>query len=392
MLSASHVRRAPLRSMTVHPQAKPSALRMPLRPTEARMTMLSAGHVCRAPLRSVTVQPQAKLSVVHMPLRPTEARMSSHPGARDRLTTDRVPLTLHLTYKLTLAEAGKVTPRLPLLNKCAPAAGTRRLSPPDLEPQTGLAAATRGPRAHAGTGRQGHSHAAGAHVATAPRPPASSVHGPQPTAPDLDPHTGRGRQSRGMPKGAHGRALTAPTALTAPRAAQPCVRERDGGPDVHAARRQQAPPGLRGHQAPGGPAGQGRVRHPRRAAPRRPRPAGQARPPRLCLRERRVAGLGLAPVQAARPQTSQRSQRCAWKGVPLPRWRTRCAGPPPLVLCSLQACLGIAHQPLYTGDQDCLRAAYCMLHWALQPQGEPLKRGAARWRPAAGGPCAPVRG
>ena len=67
----------------------------------------------------MTVQPQAKLSVVQTPLRPSEARLGSHPGARDRLTTDKVPLTLHLTYKFTLAEAGKVTPRLPLLNKCA---------------------------------------------------------------------------------------------------------------------------------------------------------------------------------------------------------------------------------------------------------------------------------
>lgn len=72
---------------------------------------------CRAPLRSVAVQPQAKLSVVQTPLRPVEAKMTSHPGPRDRLTTDRVPLTLHLTYKFSLAEAGKVTPRLPLLNK-----------------------------------------------------------------------------------------------------------------------------------------------------------------------------------------------------------------------------------------------------------------------------------
>ena len=35
----------------------------------------------------------------------------------DATQTDRVPLTLHLTYKFTLTEAGKVTPKLPLLNK-----------------------------------------------------------------------------------------------------------------------------------------------------------------------------------------------------------------------------------------------------------------------------------
>ena len=33
------------------------------------------------------------------------------------LQTNRVPLTLTLTYKFSLPESGKVTPKLPLLNK-----------------------------------------------------------------------------------------------------------------------------------------------------------------------------------------------------------------------------------------------------------------------------------
>ncbi|CAL8469996.1 g9538 [Coccomyxa elongata] len=73
-------------------------------------------HV-RAPFRSEKFAPAAKLSTVRIPLRPTEAVLAPLPGARDVLPNGRTIHTLTLTYKLTVAEAGKHTVTLPLLNR-----------------------------------------------------------------------------------------------------------------------------------------------------------------------------------------------------------------------------------------------------------------------------------
>lgn len=61
--------------------------------------------------------PQLKLDVLRIPLRPTDAELSPLPWPRDTLPEGRVIHRLILTYKLSLAEAGKVTPTLPMLNK-----------------------------------------------------------------------------------------------------------------------------------------------------------------------------------------------------------------------------------------------------------------------------------
>ena len=74
------------------------------------------------PLRLLSVvpcPPQAKLEVLRIPLRPSEAELAPLCAPRDTLPQGRVTHRLLLTYKLTLAEGGKVTPTLPLLNRCA---------------------------------------------------------------------------------------------------------------------------------------------------------------------------------------------------------------------------------------------------------------------------------
>ncbi len=71
----------------------------------------------RAPFRSEKLAPAAKLSNVRIPLRPTEAVLAPLPGARDVLPNGRTIHSLTLTYKFTVAEAGKHTVALPLLNR-----------------------------------------------------------------------------------------------------------------------------------------------------------------------------------------------------------------------------------------------------------------------------------
>lgn len=73
----------------------------------------------RSPFRSEKLSPSAKLNTVRIPLRPAEALLAPLPGARDVLPNGRTIHTLTLTYKLNVAEAGKHTVTLPLLNKCA---------------------------------------------------------------------------------------------------------------------------------------------------------------------------------------------------------------------------------------------------------------------------------
>lgn len=72
----------------------------------------------RAPLRRERMKPTAKLDVVRLPLRPAaDAELAPLSGPRDVLPGGRTIHKLVLTYKLILAEGGKVTPRLPALNR-----------------------------------------------------------------------------------------------------------------------------------------------------------------------------------------------------------------------------------------------------------------------------------
>ncbi|GAB4814120.1 hypothetical protein N2152v2_001166 [Parachlorella kessleri] len=70
----------------------------------------------RATLRREKIKPQVKLDTLRIPLRPTDAELAPLPFPRDTLPQGRVTHRLILTYKLSMAEAGKVTPTLPMLN------------------------------------------------------------------------------------------------------------------------------------------------------------------------------------------------------------------------------------------------------------------------------------
>lgn len=80
-----------------------------------------AGGGCKvyasAPLRREKVKPQARLDTLRIPLRPCEAELAPLASPRDTLPEGRVTHRLLLTYKLSLAEGGKITPTLPLLNR-----------------------------------------------------------------------------------------------------------------------------------------------------------------------------------------------------------------------------------------------------------------------------------
>ena len=71
----------------------------------------------RAPFRFETLTPSAKLDRLQIAVRPSEAALSPLPGARDALPEGRTAHQLLLSYKFSLAEDGKVTPLLPMLNK-----------------------------------------------------------------------------------------------------------------------------------------------------------------------------------------------------------------------------------------------------------------------------------
>ena len=75
---------------------------------------------CRAPFRPEKLAPSAKLTKVRIPLRPAEAALAPLGAERDTLPSGRVIHALTLTYKLAVAEAGKHTVTLPLLNRCGP--------------------------------------------------------------------------------------------------------------------------------------------------------------------------------------------------------------------------------------------------------------------------------
>ncbi|KAG7670442.1 hypothetical protein Ndes2437A_g04966 [Nannochloris sp. 'desiccata'] len=74
--------------------------------------------VARAPLLREKIKPSAKLDTVRIPLRPVDAGVLAPLRApRDLLPGGRTIHSLLLSYKLSLPEGGKVTPRVPLLNK-----------------------------------------------------------------------------------------------------------------------------------------------------------------------------------------------------------------------------------------------------------------------------------
>ena len=64
--------------------------------------------------------PVAKLDRLLISVRPSETRLSPLSWARDSLPEGRTAHALVLTYKFSLAEDGKVTPSLPMLNRCTP--------------------------------------------------------------------------------------------------------------------------------------------------------------------------------------------------------------------------------------------------------------------------------
>ncbi|KAK9809052.1 hypothetical protein WJX72_008467 [[Myrmecia] bisecta] len=71
----------------------------------------------RSPFRVEKVNPGAKLTHVRIPLRPAETQLAPLLDPRDALPEGRVIHSLMLTYKLSVAEAGKHKPTLPMLNK-----------------------------------------------------------------------------------------------------------------------------------------------------------------------------------------------------------------------------------------------------------------------------------
>lgn len=60
---------------------------------------------------------QASLTTLCIPLRPTAAELAPLSAPRDALPRSRLTHQLTLTYSLTLAEGGTVTPRFPRLNR-----------------------------------------------------------------------------------------------------------------------------------------------------------------------------------------------------------------------------------------------------------------------------------
>ena len=84
------------------------------------MRQLDCCDTCRAPIQSEKLVPAAKLTTVHIPLRPSEAVLAPLRGERDALPNNRTIHSLLLTYKLSVAEAGKHTVTLPPLNGCLP--------------------------------------------------------------------------------------------------------------------------------------------------------------------------------------------------------------------------------------------------------------------------------
>jgi tripeptidyl-peptidase II len=65
-----------------------------------------------APLRRTKIHPKATLNNLAIPLRPTDHVITPLTTSRDALPRGRVMHRMLLTYKLTLAEGGSITPRM----------------------------------------------------------------------------------------------------------------------------------------------------------------------------------------------------------------------------------------------------------------------------------------
>ena len=70
-----------------------------------------------APLRRTKINPKATLNNLVIPLRPTDHVITPLTDPRDALPRGRVMHRMLLTYKLSLAEGGSITPKVPPLDK-----------------------------------------------------------------------------------------------------------------------------------------------------------------------------------------------------------------------------------------------------------------------------------
>ncbi|WPT13225.1 Tripeptidyl-peptidase 2 [Picochlorum sp. SENEW3] len=72
--------------------------------------------VIHAPFRSEPIKPSCKLDALSLFLRPSKADMKALPGPRNALPGNRTVHELVLSYDVTLAEGGKITPKIPAIN------------------------------------------------------------------------------------------------------------------------------------------------------------------------------------------------------------------------------------------------------------------------------------
>ena len=69
-----------------------------------------------APLRRTKINPKATLNKLIIPLTHTDMEIAPLVAPRDALPRDRIMHRMLLTYKLTLAEGGSITPVIPPLD------------------------------------------------------------------------------------------------------------------------------------------------------------------------------------------------------------------------------------------------------------------------------------
>eukprot|EP01025_Chloroclados_australasicus_P012076 TRINITY_DN154_c0_g3_i1.p1 TRINITY_DN154_c0_g3~~TRINITY_DN154_c0_g3_i1.p1 ORF type:complete len:1355 (+),score=115.99 TRINITY_DN154_c0_g3_i1:491-4066(+) len=70
-----------------------------------------------SPLRSEKLSPTIKLKELCIPLKPSETQLKPLETERDTLPRNRVIHQLIMTYKFSLAESGKITPKCPMINR-----------------------------------------------------------------------------------------------------------------------------------------------------------------------------------------------------------------------------------------------------------------------------------
>ena len=72
--------------------------------------------IIHAPFRSEPIKPSCKLNALSLFLRPSKADMKALPDPRNALPGNRTVHELMLSYDVTLAEGGKITPKIPAIN------------------------------------------------------------------------------------------------------------------------------------------------------------------------------------------------------------------------------------------------------------------------------------